>query len=260
MRLYRSLISLILVITFFAAPSWAAITRVQTESATVDGATNFSDAFTSNVSAGSLIVVSAARWQSGNNTLYVAGNLTKTAGTATIGTPVLEYSGAPGGSSTAQVVGQWSVLVTGSGSLTLQVAHSGTAYGSIFMAEYTGTWDGTRTEDTSSATGAGSPADSGNATSAGAAVFVGSYTSGVGTNSAITQDAAFTLIAEDESGSDRIEHSFIERIVATGTTDSASWTTAGSDWAAGVVVYKESGGGGGGGGAVSRGMLLGVLP
>lgn len=251
----RRLSLIVLAFLLLAAPSWGA-SLLQTGITTYDGATNFTRATASNVTAGSLLVVSAARWKSGDSGAYIAGDLTKSAGTATIGTPVLEYTGTPAGS---HRVGLWSVLVTGSGTLTMQVAHSGTSYGSIVVAEYSGTWDGTRTEDAASGTGSGSPANSGNATSAGAAVFVGSYTSGNGANEAITEDAAFTVLGEDEAGSDRIEHSCISQIVATGTTDAASWSVNGAAWAAGVVVFKE-GSGGGGGGAIPRMSLLGVGP
>lgn len=253
----RRLLTLVCLLVLCASPSWATITRVQTGITTHNGASNFTRATASNVTAGSLIVVSAARWKSGDAGPYVAGNLTKSAGTATIDTPVLHYAASPG---SAHAVGLWSVLVTGSGTLTLQVANGGTAYGSIAVAEYSGTWDGTREEDTSSGTGTSTAADSGNATSAGAAVFVGSYTSDDGSDASITEDGAFTLLGEDQGSGARIHHSCIERIVATGTTDSASWTLGfSSAWVAGVVVFKEAAGGGGGGSA-PRMMLLGVGP
>lgn len=210
---------------------------------THDNATNFTRATASNVTSGSLLVVSAARWRSGDSTAYVAGNLTKSAGTATIGTPVLEYTASPGGS---QRVGLWSVLVTGSGSLTLQVANPGAgSYGSIVVAEYSGTWDSGRTEASNSGSGSIGPASSGNATSAGAAVFIGAFASTNPANITITEDGAFAVLGEDEAGADRIEHSCIGRIVATGTTDAADWTISDSNWVAGVEVFKEASGGGG---------------
>lgn len=219
--------------------------RLQKEFATFDNVTNMADAFTSNVTAGSLIVVSAARWRSSDSTLYLAGGLTKSAGTATIDTPVLEYSASPG---SEYVVGQWSCLVTGGGSLTLQVAHPfGGTYGSVGMAEYSGTWDSSRTEDTASNTGTSTAADSGNATSAGAAVFIGSMSSTNLGNVALTEDGAYLLIGEDQRGDLRAHHSMIEQIVGSGTTDAASWTIGSSSaWAAAVIVFKEAGGGGGG--------------
>ncbi len=214
--------------------------RIQTDSAQFDNVTDFSKAFTSNVTSGSLVVVSSARWRSGDSTLYVAGDLTKSAGTATIDTPVLAFSVSAGSS---QVVGVWSAKVTASGSLTLQVTHPGSGcYGSQFMREYGGSWDGTRTEDSATDTGSATNPSSGDATSAGAALFVGAMCDADGGTPTITEDAAFTLIAEDESGADRIVHSAIDRIVATGTTDAASWTTAEASWAAGVVVFKEAAG------------------
>jgi len=250
--------SLIFLLLWLASPSWAA-SLLQTGITTHDGATNFTRTTTSNVTAGSLIVVSAARWKSGDNGAYIAGDLTKSAGTATIGTPVLEYTAAPGAPATSNRVGMWSVLVTGSGSLTLQVAHSGASYGSIVVAEYSGTWDGTRTEASASGSGSGTAARSGNASSAGAAVFVGSMTNSNVANTTITEDGAFTLLGEDQAGSDRTDHSCIGRIVSTATTDAAEWTISDSVWVGGVVVFKEASGGGGGG-SVIRSMLLGVGP
>ncbi|MDH5738734.1 MAG: hypothetical protein OEY77_00245 [Nitrospira sp.] len=217
--------------------------RLQNGITTHSGVTNMTRAFSSNVSSGSLLVVSAARWRSFDSALYIAGDLTKSAGTATIGSPTLHYSAAAG---SHQVVGIWSVLVTGSGSLTLQVAHpSGGTYGSVVAAEYSGTWDSSRTEASNTGTGTGAAADSGNATSAGAAVFIGALTTDHSGTPALTEDAAFSLLGEDEDASARIQHAAIERIVASGTTDSASWTIGASTWVTGVVVFKEASGGGG---------------
>lgn len=213
-------------------------TQLQAGITTHDGVADFTRAMASNVTAGSLIVVSAARWKSGDATAYIAGNLTKSAGTATIDTPVLEYTASPGSS---HRVGQWSVLVTGGGSLTLQVANGGTSYGSIAAAEYSGTWGSGRTEGSASGTGTSQNAASGNANSAGAAVFIGSMTTNSPNVETLTEDGAFALLGEDEDASARIHHSMIQLIVATGTTDSADWTIeALNTWVAGVVVYKET--------------------
>lgn len=231
-------------------------TLLQNGITTHDGATNFTRALTSDVTAGSLLVVSAAWWKSGDTGPYVAGNLTKSAGTATIDTPVLHYSASPGANNN---VGLWSVLVTGGGSLTLQVANGGTAYGSIAVAEYSGTWSGSRVEASNSATGTSATVDSGNATSAGAAVFVGAFSSDAPNVSTITQDAAFTLLGEDEDASSRCHLGMAGRIVATGTTDSASWTLqASATYVAGVVVFIEGAGGGGRTTKNTRSAPLGV--
>lgn len=243
---------------WMSSSGWAAIARIQAAGTTHDGAANFTHATVSTVTAGSMIVISAARWKAGDANPYVAGDCTKSAGTATIGTVQLERS-AGVSSGGAQAYGVWTALVTGSGTLTMQVSHNATAYGSLAVAEYSGTWDGTRTEATNgTANGSGSPADSGNATSAGEAVFIGSLVTTEGSASAITQDAAFSLLYEDEDGSNRVQHSFIERIVASGTTDSASWATTGAFFSAGVAVLKEGAGGGGGGGFGPSSLLLGV--
>lgn len=220
------------------------ITRLQANGSTFENVTNGTHAMVSNVTAGSLLVVSSARWRSSDSTGHVAGDLTKSAGTATIGTPVVEGQGSAGASQRSAL---FSVLVTGSGSLTLQVAYPGTGcYGSIFVGEFSGSWDSSRTEATNQGFGNSTAIDSGNATSAGAAVFVGSMSNTDSGTPTVTPDAAFEQIGEDENGSVRIVHSAIDRIVTTGTTDSASWTTTGAmDYTAVVAVFKEAAGGGG---------------
>lgn len=219
-------------------------TLLQNGITTHDGASAFTRAMASDVTTGSLLVVAAARWKAGDAGPYIAGNLTKSAGTATIDTPVLHYAASPGSNN---AVGLWSVLVTGGGTLTLSVAQGGTAYGSVAVAEYSGTWSGSRVEaSNTTGTGNSQDVDSGNATSAGAAVFVGAFTSDSPNVNTITEDAAFTLLGEDQDASSRCHLGMAGRIVATGTTDSASWTLqAGANWRAGVVVFAEGGGGGG---------------
>jgi hypothetical protein len=224
-----------------------------------DNTTSISLAFGSNVSVGSLVVVAATKY-SPSDDAFVAGDCTKSAGTATIGTISMDVSANVNtASSNYAVTAVWSCVVTGAGSLTMQVA--GAASGSYLLIgidEYTGSWDASRLETSNTKTVAGtnsSAADSNSVTSAGAALMV----AGLGLNGpgaiAITDDASFTSIYKEDSG-DHMVGSFIRRIVTTGTTDTANWTLSGTNdgYAAVIAVYKEAAGGGGGGGT-SGGMM-----
>lgn len=217
-----------------------AISHVQSTGAAYNNVSSLSVAFASNVTTGSLVVVSAARWVNVGGTTWVAGSCTKSAGTATISTPVMEWTGDSG---TKTDGGQWSFLVTNGGSLTVAVATNVASYGSIGVSEFSGTWDASRTETGANATGTSSTPSSGDATSAGAALFVGTLNSAHGIAVTITPDAAFTQCYEDEDGGARTPHSFIRQVVTGATTDSASWTfSISGEWVARVTVFKESGG------------------
>lgn len=211
--------------------------------------TSVSVAFPSNVAVGSLISVVGWRYEPSADA-YIAGDCTKSAGTATIGTVTLDaqLDQVDGGGGRA-TVGIWSAIVTGAGSLTMQVA-GGSAGGfpCIAINEFSGNWDSTRVESTNtngtSATNT-TPAHSNNATSAGAALFIGGLSLGnSGGSMTITPDAAFTQTYENEAGGTSQAGSSIYRIVTGGTTDRAEWTvpTSGNNgWGCAVVAYKEGG-------------------
>lgn len=98
----------------------------------------------------------------------------------------------------------------------------------IAINEFSGNWDSTRVESTNtngtSATNT-TPAHSNNATSAGAALFIGGLSLGnSGGSMTITPDAAFTQTYENEAGGTSQAGSSIYRIVTGGTTDRAEWT------------------------------------
>lgn len=212
--------------------------------------TSLSRAFGSNVSTGSLITVIGFK-ETDASTVWSAGDCTKLSGTATIGSVSLDKAltvNVEGGDYVS--VGIWSALVTSSGSLTMQIAASGGSYRglTIITDEYTGTFDASRLETSASSSTTSdsqTTASTGNATSAGGALFVGGFCDYSANNTAIGQDAAFTVIAEEENGASFLRGSAIRRIVTTGTTDSADWTMDSSNfgWVACLAVYKEAGGG-----------------
>jgi hypothetical protein len=180
---------------------------------------------------------------------FVVGDCTQTAGTATLGTIALDKTNGGADGSVYGYAGVWSAIVTGSGTLTMQVG--GAVAGSYLLIAteaFNGSWDAARVEASNGTdSDTSSPVSTGDATSAGAGLFVGAMQNSSASASTITQDAAFTLIYENETGTDD-NGSAIYRIVGTGTTDAAEWTsTSLSVGFASLVVYKEAAGGGGGG-------------
>lgn len=190
--------------------------------------------------------------------LPVAGDLTKTAGTATIDTPQLDSveGGQIGNGPEFLYVATYSMLVTGSGTLTLTFAGAQAgSFLSLASEAYNGSWDASRVEAVAaggfSATDNSSTADAGNMTSAGAALFIGAFAANNGVAITITPDSPWNTLAVDGTSAHVIT-SFVDQIVSVGTTDSPGWswtpaldggTYAGTAY--GGVVYKEAGGGGG---------------
>lgn len=219
-----------------------AVSLVSGQSATsyVEGPGSLTISFPGDVTDGNLLVVTGFTFRTGT-TAWTASHVSKSSGTATIGTVTVdsqsyrnngfgEYYGAV----------SFSVPVTGSGSLTLLITQPNADFGEWVIREYTDAdTTGTRVEDTAVATGSAANASSGDATSAGGALFIGAF--GAVTGGTVTPDSAFTEIVERESW---VVGSIVEQIVTSGTTDAASWTSPSGDWGAIVVVYKAAGGGG----------------
>lgn len=217
--------------------------------------TSIAVAFPGNITSGNLIVAIGLVYKPSSDA-FVAGDLTKTSGTATIGTLSLDITPvnfAYNADTNFVLVGIWSAIVTGSGSCTLTLA--GAPAGSFLLLaldEFSGSWDSLRVETSSTntdGTNNTTPAHSGNATSAGAALFIGGVAIGSGTTTTITPDVAFTQIFEDQAGATDMVGSAIYQIVGTGTTDRAEWTLSGSGtwsegYGAGVCVYREAAGAG----------------
>lgn len=222
---------------------------------TVDAAQNSGDfgdnttladfPYPNNLTAGRMIVVVGWMWNNGSAFgPFASGDCTKTAGTATLDTITLATQRRRTTSGAFQInVGIWSALVTGSGSCTMQIgtfpAGSFSAIALMEVSTDVG-WDSGRLEASSSNDGSSTTPDSGNATSAGGALFVGGQVANFGTNSAITPDGAFSTCFESENGTAHQPGSAIYRVVSSGTTDSASWTNAANDqWGAIVAAFKE---------------------
>jgi hypothetical protein len=196
------------------------------------------------VSVGDLIAVSCSLYGNIGGSL-AAGDLTKVAGTATIDTPILHVQRSTAANEAHG--GIWTVLVTGAGSLTLQLAPGG-SYTTMFVGVFTGNFDADREEDTNSngtTTDNQNSHTSGNATSAGPALFLGFLAVDDDNTTTLGVDASFTQIAEEESGANFMPGNFAYRIVGSGTTVNYNSTSTGANygWVSGIVALREAAGG-----------------
>jgi hypothetical protein len=219
------------------------ITCVQSRGATTDASITL--AFAGNITAGNRIVI-AVYLQCDENPVhpFVVGDIAKTAGTATIGSWTLDVdinhsiSG-----NTYQEATIFSAPVTGTGSCTITITDAGKSglWSILGIAEFHSDAGDITLEDTDKGEDSTGAPTTGDAVSVGAAVFVGAlsfYTSSGAQT--ITEDAAFTLIYEEQDGNNHGVGSSIYRIVSSGTTDAASWTSPTTkSWGAVVAVYKE---------------------
>lgn len=221
-----------------------AITRVQETGQTTDNSTSVSKASGSNVTAGNLVIVAAIKYSPGSNDPFVVGDVSQSAGTATLGEwtkdvdIIREYT-------TGEYVAAalFSAPVTGSGSCTVTVGGAvAGSYWALGIAERSGLdVSATRVESTNTGGAeSGAPA-TGTATSAAGALFVGAVAT-VDTSAAThTPGADYTQIYEEEDGSLHMMGSVEDRIVTGGTTDAADWQAPTTlEWAAVVAVYKEA--------------------
>lgn len=203
---------------------------------------------------GALVVVGGAKYTEANDP-FIAGDCTKSAGTAAISTVTLDRSdGTDMGTNQYGFSAIWSFRITTAGTLTIQVAgDAGSNSYMVIGAECFTTnqsWNDSRQEANNGATNTGNSISSmstGNATSAGAALFFGSLALFDQVTTSITGDASFfaTPIYEQENVAHQCG-SFIYRIVSSGTTDAADWTFNTTDGnsangaAASLQVFKEA--------------------
>lgn len=232
-----------------------AIARVSgqlNDTTSVSAGESYDIAFPGSLSVGDLVVGVVSRFAVGSRTAWADGGMTKIGGTGAIGTSTVAVQQVTAGTDTLDVA-ILTALVTTDGTLTLRFqTDANNYYWWAAICAYSGNWDTSRLEASNSATATFSSTsnaspDSGNATSAGAALFVGGLAIGH-TDPSITEDAAFSLIGEEEDWDNGMAGSAIDRIVSSGTTDSASWSCIGAQimennsWGAVVAVLKESGG------------------
>lgn len=216
---------------------------------TVDGSGTISRAYPSNVTVGNVICVAAGKYDLSSVT-FSAGDVAKSAGTATIGAFTLHATD-QNGSDLPHNVAVWTALVTGSGSLTLTVTGTAGSYWWLGTDELTSDvgFDSSREEATAQTNPVGgadsTPQFTGNMTSAGGAAFFGAIELSTGSNiSDLTEDAAFTRIYREPDGTAHVVGIVMVRIVSSGTTDrieSSSTTTGNVPYIGAGVVLKEIG-------------------
>lgn len=220
-----------------------AYTRAQTNTQQTGNSSTFDVSTLSDVTSGSLLVVSCIRWRNGGNSNVLPTQLDKLSGTATIDTPLLHYWN-------TQIVNQrngiWSCLVTGSGTLTLRVTHPTTAFhGFLTVAEYTGgvDWTPARAYGAVKNNGSGTtPTVGGLTTPAEGGIFFALMHSSLGSNAAVTEPAGYSLLSEWEDGPTGEVHSVCDRIASGVDTQTPSWTVGTtSSWYTGHLMFREGG-------------------
>ena len=202
-------------------------------------------ALPANVTAGNLVVV--ASYTNRTTGVFVAGDCTKNAGsTATLGTIYLVKAAKH--SAVDQVAGIWVAKVATGGSLTMAVAGDGSNFVSCVVNEYSSdvgfddTSSATLLEASNSAEGTTATAiNSGNATSAGKALFLGAVAVNNGALITLTLGSGWTNIFSSLNGTTEEVGQGATKIVSTGTTDSFNTTisVAPTQWVAVVAVIKE---------------------
>jgi hypothetical protein len=214
----------------------------------VDNAATIADSTASNVTSGNLVVFAVF----GFSTVapaFVSGDVTQTAGTATVTDIRLDRTQEWEESTNNWLsVAIFSAVVTGSGTLTLSCALPTGSYYSSTLCEYStsGSWptSAARVADTdgqnqTTATTAWTTPD---VTSSGEALFVGGVCSNSSTNpTTYTPDAAWTEIIEETEGGADQPGTVIRSIVTSGTTDAASGTCSQTvQHTSAVVVYAPA--------------------
>lgn len=200
------------------------------------------------VAAGQLVVVWGGKWESTVQTDFVAADCTKLSGTATLGVFTLDCAdGVDAGGGTSHYSAMWSAIVTAQGTLVVQIAaDASTAYPNIGAAAFNGNWGTLRVE---AFNGQSTPTDNlitattRNMTSEGPALFCASLLVNNNALQTIAEDAAFTLLYEQESALLQAS-SFIYRIVSGATSDAGDWSlpaaNTGGTSASGAVYREET--------------------
>ncbi len=220
-----------------------AITRNQTNTTPSSNVSVFDVATLSDVTIGSLLVVSVIRWRNGGNSTVLPTQLSQFSGTATIDTPLFHYWNTQ---NVNQRHGIWSFLVTGSGSLTMRVTHPTTAFfGFLSITEYVGgvNWTPARAYAITRNTGVGTtPSAAALSTPKEGGILYAFMHSSLGSLQTVTENANYSLISEWEDGPNGEVHSIMDRTSSGVITDTASWTVgASSTWYTAHIMFREGG-------------------
>jgi hypothetical protein len=218
-----------------------AVSGQQGGTVTDNNATGTAGAYAGNVTAGNLVIISASMFET-SAAAFVAGDCTKASGTATLGTISLDKQI----TGTNIAAGIWSAIVTGTGSLTMQVGGASGDYWVVSHAEFASTlgWDSSRVHDSKTGSGNSTTHLTASMSSTGAAIFYGqSALEGVGEDPTAPQ-SGYTLIFEEENGGLHQVGSSEYKIVSSSNSDTTGDNGTGAlPFVVAGVVYQEVGGG-----------------
>lgn len=212
----------------------------------VTSGTSNTQAFPANVTSGNLISVTAWGFNATTAHPWVAGDCTKSAGTATIGAVSLHIQSNVNAGGDQINVGIWTAIVTGTGSCTMQVANMPAASAiSMSVDEFSSTlgWDASRLVSTNNAnsTVGSTTADSGTRTSGVAGLFLGGLNQdGPAAGQTITTNNTFTDSFKAPNGAGQLGAGGF-RIVAAVTTTSSNYTfTNSGPWIDILALLQET--------------------
>jgi hypothetical protein len=194
-----------------------------------------------NITSGNHIVIGCTvAWNASGNDC-AAGDVTKTAGTSTIGTVTIDQEAEHNDGTNYFSACLWSVPVTGTGTLTLQVSNGSIIGLSCVAQEYAGMHATNRVAGTGSiGTGNSTSASTGSYAGAGHNLFVGQLSFWTSSTYTITPSSAYTMLYEVEDAA-QMTGGFSESFTTTSTTQNASFTIGGTVyWGAGLVVYQDT--------------------
>lgn len=212
---------------------------------TARSANNVSDSYGVNVTAGSLLTIIAVRgnYPTTADAAIVVGDLTKTAGTATIGAISLDHQARELSGGFDANIGVFSciVLTTGSATFTLAGNVAGEMFASIGLEEHTGSWGASRVVGTNHAAGATGAPSTGTVTTTASALLIAGVVTSTGNVETHTQDSPWLLTYEEENGTTSLTCSLVSYVAPSATTIEATWsaptTIPGSTI---IVAYQEA--------------------
>jgi hypothetical protein len=197
-------------------------------------------AYTANVNAGSLLTAEVADYTAGTAASVTVSALTKSAGTATLGTIVLDVTNAQAQAGNCGNGSIFSVPVLTSGSCTLSFSLAAASFITMTISEWSGLTTNAK-EASNSGTSATNDASgtSGNASSAQTALFVGMLANCVHSNLTLTPPSGWVLNRKQDQGASWVPEGSAYQIVGRPTTSASAWSWTGGTgpWVCCVAVY-----------------------
>jgi len=216
-----------------------AIARVQVTGNSANSSTTVVKAFVSNVTAGNTIIVGV----SSNVNCPLASGVTKSGGTATIGTVTRDIYAAVSGSSPSCAI--YSIPITGTGSCTITVTLS-SGYHVLAIAEYSGVLDTSPCETTAAGTiGADTTEETNNLVGTLSTLYLYQFAENVGDNFTRSYTNSFVGAFEVNTAASTMAGALAELITTPGTRSTVCTKTgAAADWTSVGAAYKPTPAGG----------------